>query len=122
MEKYPLGLKSRGAKGAEKFKHSARFSRRTRHSNIADKNEKASEIANEITRIAKQKLKGASFELENLSIFDSYEGKGVAEGSKSLGFALSFRSSEKTLQTEEVNKVFDAICQELSKKRKLRIA
>lgn len=110
-------------KGAEKFKAFSAFPPAVRDiAIIADKNEKASEIANEITRIAKQKLKGASFELENLSIFDSYEGKGVAEGSKSLGFALSFRSSEKTLQTEEVNKVFDAICQELSKKRKLRIA
>ena len=110
-------------KNAEKFKPFSPFPPAVRDiAIIVGKNEQASDIANEITRIAKQKLKGASFELDNLSIFDSYEGKGVAEDSKSLGFALSFRSCEKTLQTEEVNKVFDAICQELSKKRKLRIA
>lgn len=50
------------------------------------------------------------------------EGKGVPEGSKSLAFALSFRAEDRTLQADEVSKVFDAICEELSKKRKLRMA
>ena len=57
-----------------------------------------------------------------MQLFDSYAGKGVEEGCKSLAISLSFRSAEKTLQAEEVNKVFDAVCAELSKKRKLRIA
>ena len=51
-----------------------------------------------------------------------YRRAGLPEGSKSLAYALRFRSNERTLQTDEVNKVFDAICAELSKKRKLRAA
>ena len=73
-------------------------------------------------KIAKQALKGADFELESCEIFDIYRGAGLPEGSKSLAYALRFRSNERTLQTDEVNKVFDAICAELSKKRKLRAA
>ena len=73
-------------------------------------------------KIAKQALKGAAFELESCEIFDIYGGAGLPEGSKSRAYALRFRSNERTLQTDEVNKVFDAICAELSKKRKLRAA
>ena len=59
--------------------------------------------------------------MESVELFDTYSGKGVDDGFKSLAFALSFRSPEKTLQTDEVNKVFEAVCAELGKKRKLRI-
>ncbi len=110
-------------KGAEKFKPFSSFPAAARDiAVIAKADESAASVAFEIQKAAKQKLKGAEFDLESIELFDSYSGKGVEEGCKSLAFALSFRSQEKTLQTEEVNKVFDAICQELGKKRKLRIS
>ena len=110
-------------KSAEKFKSFSTFPPSSRDlAVIADESENAKDITNDILKVAKQKIKGAGFELESCDIFDIYRGKGVPEGSKSIAYALRFRSEEKTLQTEEVNKVFDAICEELSKKRKLRIA
>ncbi len=110
-------------KSAEKFKSFSLFPAATRDlAVIAKLEEKASDVMNEVAKIAKQKTKGVGFELENLELFDSYAGKGVEEGCKSLAISMEFRSAEKTLQAEEVNKVFDAICAELSKKRKLRIA
>ncbi len=110
-------------KGAEKFRSFSLFPAAVRDlAVIAKVSENASEIVNEVSKIAKQKTKGCGFELESLQLFDSYAGKGVEEGCKSLAISLSFRSAEKTLQAEEVNKVFDAVCAELSKKRKLRIA
>ncbi len=110
-------------KGAEKFRNFSTFPPATRDLAVIVKaDEKAFDIANEITKIAKQKTKGCGFELENLEMFDSYAGKGVDEGCKSLAFSLWFRAADRTLQTEEVNKVFDALCAELSKKRKLRVA
>ncbi len=110
-------------KGAEKFKSFSSFPPANRDlAVIAKIDEKASDVMNEVSKIAKQKTKRCGFELLNLELFDSYSGKGVDEGCKSLALSLSFRSEEKTLQAEEVNKVFDAICAEISKKRKLRMA
>lgn len=110
-------------KGIVKFKHFSAFPAAVRDiSVIAGSDEKASEVAFEIQKAGKQKMKGLKFELESVSLFDVYEGKGVPEGSKSLAFALSFRAEDRTLQADEVSKVFDAICEELSKKRKLRMA
>lgn len=108
-------------KSAEKFKAFPSFPPSSRDlAVIVEDSEPAKNVSDEIVKIAGQKTKGKGFELESCSIFDIYRGKGVPEGFKSLACALRFRSGEKTLQTEEVNGVFDAICQELSKKRKLR--
>ena len=109
-------------KGAEKFKPFSQFPAASRDVAVIVKaDESAAAVASEIKKIASQKLKNAGFELESAELFDTYSGKGVDEGFKSLAFALSFRSPEKTLQTDEVNKVFEAVCAELGKKRKLRI-
>jgi len=80
----------------------------------------AADVAFEISKIAKAKAKG-KFELEGVNIFDAYKGTGLPEGTKSLAFSLRFRSESKTLQTEEVSGVFEAVCQEISKKYKLRV-
>ncbi len=110
-------------KGAEKFKSFSQFPAASRDVAVLAKlEERASDISSEIQKAAKQKLKNAGFDIESIELFDSYTGKGVDEGYKSLAFELKFRSPEKTLQTEEVNTVFDAICQELAKKRKLRVS
>ena len=109
-------------RGAEKFKPFSQFPAASRDVAVIVKaDESAAAVASEIKKIASQKLKNAGFELESAELFDTYSGKGVDEGFKSLAFALSFRSPEKTLQTDEVNKVFEAVCAELGKKRKLRI-
>lgn len=109
-------------KGAEKFKPFSQFPAASRDVAVIVKaDESAAAVASEIKKIASQKLKNAGFDLESVELFDTYSGKGVDDGFKSLAFALSFRSPEKTLQTDEVNKVFEAVCAELGKKRKLRI-
>ncbi len=111
----------RSKKGSEKFRPFSQFPAASRDVAIIVGNEEnAADVESEIRRIAKQKLKGKGFDLESVELFDIYRGKGVGEECKSLAYALSFRSAEKTLQTDEVNGVFDAICAELSKKRKLR--
>ena len=110
-------------KAAEKFKAFSAFPPSSRDlAVVVEESESAQNVTNDILKIAKQALKGAAFELESCEIFDIYRGAGLPEGSKSLAYALRFRSNERTLQTDEVNKVFDAICAELSKKRKLRAA
>ena len=47
--------------------------------------------------------------LENVGIFDIYAGKGLPEGTKSLGLRFSYRSPDKTLTDLEVNNVHEKI-------------
>ncbi|HDQ04150.1 MAG TPA: phenylalanine--tRNA ligase subunit beta [Deltaproteobacteria bacterium] len=47
--------------------------------------------------------------LENVVIFDIYQGKGILEGSKSLGLRFSYRAHDRTLTDIEVNEVHDRI-------------
>ncbi|PKN70239.1 MAG: phenylalanine--tRNA ligase subunit beta [Deltaproteobacteria bacterium HGW-Deltaproteobacteria-12] len=47
--------------------------------------------------------------LENVVIFDIYAGKGLPEGTKSLGLRFSYRSPDKTLTDVEVNQVHEKI-------------
>jgi len=48
--------------------------------------------------------------LENVTIFDVYKGKGIAEG-KSLGLRFSYRAPDRTLTDSETNAVHDRILQ-----------
>jgi phenylalanyl-tRNA synthetase beta chain len=47
--------------------------------------------------------------LENVGIFDIYAGKGLPEGTKSLGLRFSYRAPDKTLTDLEVNNVHEKI-------------
>ena len=48
----------------------------------------------------------AGDDLEQIQLFDSYEGDQVGEGKKSLAFRMTFRA-DRTLKTEEVNSMRD---------------
>jgi phenylalanyl-tRNA synthetase beta chain len=47
--------------------------------------------------------------LENVGIFDIYVGKGLPEGTKSLGLRFSYRAPDKTLTDLEVNNIHEKI-------------
>jgi phenylalanyl-tRNA synthetase beta chain len=53
--------------------------------------------------------------LEDLTLFDLYEGEKIPEGYRSLAFSLFFRSEERTLQEEEIAKVMEKIVAELNR-------
>ena len=73
------------------------------------------------TQVQKALLKSAraavgnSFAVENVGVFDVYQGAGLPEGKKSLAFSLVFRSAERTLTDDEVNAVFQKIQDDLAK-------
>ena len=52
--------------------------------------------------------------IRRVELYDQYQGKRLPPGKKSLTFALSFQSPEKTLTDEEVNPVFEKIVGSLS--------
>jgi phenylalanyl-tRNA synthetase beta chain len=72
----------------------------------------AADVAADLENAAKKQVSGRDFELESVEVFDVYTGEGVPEGKKSLAFALTFRSPERTLKDKEVNEVFAAIQKE----------
>jgi phenylalanyl-tRNA synthetase beta chain len=51
--------------------------------------------------------------LESIELFDLYRGKPIPEGQKSIAFQLLFRSEDRTLTDDEVNKVFQSIIKTL---------
>lgn len=54
-------------------------------------------------------LRQKEYLLENVGIFDIYEGKGLPEGMKSLGLRFSYRAPDKTLTDLEVNNAHEKI-------------
>ena len=46
---------------------------------------------------------GAGELLEEVALFDVYQGTGIQEGSKSLAFGLRFRADDRTLTADEAS-------------------
>ncbi len=58
--------------------------------------------------------KNAQGLVESFKLFDVYKGEQIEEGYKSVAYSLVYRSKDKTLTDEEVNKVHENILKELS--------
>lgn len=81
---------------------------------IADNNIKQGDIINIILSVNTDKL------LQKVSLYDIFEPKGEA-GKKSYTYSLEYRSGDRTLTNEEVNKFQDKIVLELQKKLKAEL-
>ena len=54
--------------------------------------------------------------LESVKLFDVYKGKQIADGKKSIAYAIVYRRADKTLTDDEVNKVHEKILRSLENK------
>jgi len=52
--------------------------------------------------------------LKRVELYDHFDGKKIQKGKKSLTYALTFQSTDKTLTDEEVNPIFEKIVKTLS--------
>jgi len=52
--------------------------------------------------------------LDSVRLFDVYRGKGIEPGSKSLAFELQYRSSERTLTTDEVESAHERLVRKVT--------
>lgn len=68
-----------------------------------------------VSEIEKNMKEAGGSLLEDIDLFDLYEGDQISAGKKSLAFNLKFRSNERTLRDEEVNEVFNNILDALTK-------
>jgi len=69
---------------------------------IVDKKVQAAQIVELIQ-------KGGGSILEEVSLFDIYEGSQIPEGYKSMAYALTYRAADRTLKDDEVNKAHQKI-------------
>ena len=53
--------------------------------------------------------------ITGVDVFDVFEGKGVGEGRKSVGLAVTLQPSDKTLTDEEIEKVAAAVVAAVAK-------
>ena len=53
--------------------------------------------------------------VRDVDLFDIYEGEELPEGKKSLAFHIIYQAEDKTLKSEEVDKVHQKIVKELEK-------
>jgi phenylalanyl-tRNA synthetase beta chain len=75
---------------------------------VVDAATPAAEVQKAVANAARAAA-GNAFALEQVTVFDVYQGKGLPDGKKSLAFNLVFRSSERTLTDDEVNTAFARI-------------
>ena len=54
--------------------------------------------------------------LENLKLFDVYQGKGIPEGFVSLAYSLSYRLNDRTLKDDEVESLHNSVRENLTQK------
>lgn len=69
-------------------------------------------LAGDIEKVIKE---NSSNILENLELFDIYEGDKIDNDKKSLAYSLTFRNKEKTLEESEITNVMNNILSELEK-------
>ena len=81
---------------------------------VVDSGEPASVVQERLASIARAAA-DRSFALDQIEVFDVYQGQGLPEGRKNLGFSLVFRSAERTLTDEEVNAVLQKIQDEIAR-------
>ncbi len=76
---------------------------------LVDKSAQAGRCLNDIENIAGKYL-------QNISLFDVYEGKNLPENKKSYAFNLKFSALDRTLSDEDINPVIDKIVNMMSEK------
>jgi len=74
---------------------------------LIDKTVPSGEVINRINQVGGPLLR-------KVELYDHFEGNKIKEGEKSLTYALTFQSSDRTLIDEEVNPVFEKIVKILS--------
>ena len=81
---------------------------------VVDAGAAAEPVRRDVAKAARAAT-GGKLALENVRLFDVYQGKGLPEGKKSLAFSLVYRADDRTLTDDEVNAAFQKTQDELAK-------
>ncbi len=75
---------------------------------IVEAGSSAEKVREDLSKACNRVCKG-KFLVEQVRVFDVYEGKGLPEGKKSLALSMTFRANDRTLTDVEVNEAFAEI-------------
>lgn len=87
---------------------------------VADENEPAAKVMNALMKATKS-VSDKTFTVEDIQLFDVYQGGGLEKGKKSLAFSMTFRDKAETLKDEKVNQAFEAIQSNIETRTPYRI-
>jgi phenylalanyl-tRNA synthetase beta chain len=79
---------------------------------VVDSAEPAEAVRQAIEEVA-LKVGSGSFEIDPVTIFDLFQGKGLPEGKKSIACSMRLRAADRTLSEKEVNQAFDSIVEKI---------
>lgn len=79
---------------------------------VVDATVPSDEVRKKLLKTARAVV-GNAFEVESVSVFDVYQGKGLPDDKKSLAFSIVFRASDRTLTDKEVSEAFQKIQDDL---------
>ncbi len=112
---YVLPEKVAEAKPRAKFKSISLFPAALRDiALVVDAGAAAETVRRDVAKAARAAT-GGKIGLENVRLFDVYQGKGLPEGKKSFAFSLVYRADDRTLTDDEVNAAFQKAQDELAK-------
>jgi phenylalanyl-tRNA synthetase beta chain len=81
---------------------------------VVDQNEAAESVRASLDKIATE-VGENKFQVDPVSIFDIFQGKGLDEEKKSVACSIRFRASDRTLSEKEVNQALDEILEKIEK-------
>ncbi|HUR58669.1 MAG TPA: phenylalanine--tRNA ligase subunit beta [Opitutaceae bacterium] len=87
---------------------------------VVDATAPAADVQKALAKAARAAV-GNAFAVEQVAVFDLYQGKGLPEGKKSLAFNLVFRAPDRTLTDDEVNAAFTKIQKDIATDGKISI-
>ncbi len=112
---YVLPEKVAVAQPRAKFKNISLFPAALRDiALVVDGGAAAETVRRDVAKAARAAA-GGKLALENVRLFDVYQGKGLPEGKKSFAFSLVYRADDRTLTDDEVNAAFSKTQEELAK-------
>ena len=79
---------------------------------VVDSAEPAEAVRQAVEKVALEVGSG-TFEVDPVSIFDLFQGKGLPEGKKSVACSMRLRAPDRTLSEKEVNRAFDSIVEKI---------
>jgi phenylalanyl-tRNA synthetase beta chain len=81
---------------------------------VVDSAEPAAVVRDRLASIAREAA-GRAFALDQIEVFDVYQGRELPEGTKNLAFSLVFRAADRTLTDDEVNAALKKIQDEIAR-------
>ena len=79
---------------------------------LADQDEPAEKVRSALEAIALE-VADHQFLVDPVTIFDLFSGSGLPDGKKSVACGMRFRSNDRTLGEEEVNRAFEQIVEKI---------